>query len=166
MLNMDLANEMADKMLSSYVSNEVPTPTSAQNSKSSSNSPNKKRDSSKANQSESRVINKNSSDGRNVKVEKFNMGSFFDDEDDNFITKEQFKNLRPLLDVPMEVAVIIGSTQRRIEEVSDFTKGTIIELDSMANEPVDIMVNGNLMARGEVVVVDDNFAVRITEIVK
>ena len=166
MLSMDLANEMADKMLSSYVSNEVPTPTSAQNSKSSSNSSNKKRGSGRANQSESRVINNNSSAGKNVKVEKFNMGSFFDDEDDNFMTKEQFKNLRPLLDVPMEVAVIIGSTQRRIEEVSDFTKGTIIELDTMANEPVDIMVNGNLMARGEVVVVDDNFAVRITEIVK
>jgi flagellar motor switch protein FliN/FliY len=66
----------------------------------------------------------------------------------------------------MEVAVRIGTTQKRIEEVSDFTKGTIIELDTMANEPVDIMVNGNLMARGEVVVVDDNFAVRITEIVK
>jgi len=95
------------------------------------------------------------------------MGSFYDDDDDdNIISREQFKNLRPLLDVPMEVSVRIGTTQRRIEEVSDFTKGTIIELDTMANEPVEIMVNGNLMARGEVVVVDDNFAVRITEIVK
>lgn len=161
MLNMDLANEMAEKMLSSYVSNEVPTPTAKQQSQSST-----KNSSGRAGKAESRVINNNSSAKKNVKVEKFNMGSFFDNEDNNFITKEQFKNLRPLLDVPMEVAVIIGSTQRRIEEVSDFTKGTIIELDTMANEPVDIMVNGNLMARGEVVVVDDNFAVRITEIVK
>ena len=100
-----------------------------------------------------------------AQVQSYDMSSFDEDEGD-FLTREQYSNLKPLLDVPMEVAVRIGTTQKRIEEVSDFTKGTIIELDTMANEPVDIMVNGNLMARGEVVVVDDNFAVRITEIVK
>lgn len=161
MLNMDLANEMAEKMLASYVANEVPTPTETTKPSSSDS---KKKDSGKANQGGASNANKNAPGGKNVKVEKFNMDSF--DDDENYITREQYKNLKPLLDVPMEVSVRIGSTQRRIEEVSDFTKGTIIELDTMASEPVDIMINGNLMARGEVVVVDDNFAVRITEIVK
>lgn len=92
------------------------------------------------------------------------MGSL--EEDTDPLTDKQYKNLKSLLDVPMEVTVRIGQTQKSIDEVGDFTKGTIIELDSLANEPVDILVNGNLMARGDVVVVDDNFAVRITEIIK
>lgn len=165
LLNMELANEMADKMLSSYVANEVPTPTAPKKNSPPGNKPGKagSAPSGAAGKSGGNVINNNSAAAQ--KAEKFNMGSFYD-EGDAFLTQEQFRNLRPLLDVPMEVSVRIGYTQRRIEEVSDFTKGTIIELDTMANEPVDILVNGNVMARGEVVVVDDNFAVRITEIVK
>lgn len=179
MLTIDLANEMGDKMLGSYSANEVPTPPPAPAPAPKPASPppapaapkpaatKRKPAASKPAPAEKKVISNNSSAAKNMKVEEFNMRSFYDDDDeDSFISKEQFKNLRPLLDVPMEVSVRIGSTQRRIEEVSDFTKGTIIELDTMANEPVEIMVNGNLMARGEVVVVDDNFAVRITEIVK
>ncbi len=162
LLNMDLANEMADKMLSSYVANEVPTPTAPK----SAPVENKKvggASSGAAGNQGGNVASNNSAAAK--KAEKFNMGSF-SDEGDSFLTQEQYRNLKPLLDVPMEVSVRIGYTQRRIEEVSDFTKGTIIELDTMANEPVDILVNGNIMAKGEVVVVDDNFAVRITEIVK
>ncbi len=177
MITIDLANEMADKMLGSYSINDVPAPPSepepapAPKPESKAPSPKpaeKKRKpaASKPASAEKKVVGSGSSAAKNMKVEEFNMSSFYDDDDDSFISKEQFRNLRPLLDVPMEVSVRIGSTQRRIEEVSDFTKGTIIELDTMANEPVEIMVNGNLMARGEVVVVDDNFAVRITEIVK
>ncbi|MBE6845773.1 MAG: flagellar motor switch phosphatase FliY [Ruminococcus sp.] len=173
MLTIDLANEMGDKMLGSYSANGVPAPPPEPKEKPAPapapKPAEKKRKpaASKPKPAESKVINNNSSAAKSMKVEEFNMGSFYDDDDDdNIISREQFKNLRPLLDVPMEVSVRIGTTQRRIEEVSDFTKGTIIELDTMANEPVEIMVNGNLMARGEVVVVDDNFAVRITEIVK
>ncbi len=166
LLNMDLANEMADKMLGSYAANEVPAP-AAPKKKSPAESKSRKKTSGAQSGASAKkggnVINNESAAAQ--KVEKFNMGSFYD-EDDSFLTPEQFRNLKPLLDVPMEVSVRIGYTQRRIEEVSDFTKGTIIELDTMANEPVDILVNGNIMARGEVVVVDDNFAVRITEIVK
>ncbi len=173
MLTIDLANEMGDKMLGSYSVNDVPAPPPepkpAPAPAPAPKPAEKKRKpaASKPKPAENKVISNNSSAAQNMKVEEFNMRSFYDDDDDDsFISKEQFRNLRPLLDVPMEVSVRIGSTQRRIEEVSDFTKGTIIELDTMANEPVEIMVNGNLMARGEVVVVDDNFAVRITEIVK
>lgn len=175
MLTIDLANEMADKMLGSYLPDDVPAAPPKQPSSKPEPAPKKEKPaekkrrpaSDKPARTEKKVINNNSSAAKNMRVEEFNMSSFYDDDDDdNFISKEQFKNLKPLLDVPMEVSVRIGTTQRRIEEVSDFTKGTIIELDTMANEPVEIMVNGNLMARGEVVVVDDNFAVRITEIVK
>ncbi len=172
MLTIDLANEMGDKMLGSYSINDVPAPPPEPVSKIAPKpappppaEKKRKPATSKPPQAESKVINNNSSAAKNMKVEEFNMGSFYDD-DDEYMSKEQYRNIRPLLDVPMEVSVRIGSTQRRIEEVSDFTKGTIIELDTMANEPVEIMVNGNLIARGEVVVVDDNFAVRITELVK
>ena len=173
MLTIDLANEMGDKMLGSYSMNDVPTPPpepvkkpEPKPAKPAPAERKRKPAASKPAPAEKKVVNGNSSAAKNMRVEEFNMNSFYDDDDDNFISQEQFRNLRPLLDVPMEVSVRIGTTQRRIEEVSDFTKGTIIELDTMANEPVEIMVNGNLMARGEVVVVDDNFAVRITEIVK
>ncbi len=176
MISIDLANEMGDKMLGSYSAmNDVPAPP-PESAPAPAPAPTptpkpaeKKRKpaaSKPAPPAEKKVVSGNSAAAKSMKVEEFNMGSFYDDDDDNFISREQFKNLKPLLDVPMEVSVRIGTTQRRIEEVSDFTKGTIIELDTMANEPVEIMVNGNLMARGEVVVVDDNFAVRITEIVK
>ncbi len=173
MITIDLANEMADKMLGSYSTNDVPAPppepVPAPAPAPAPKPVEKKRRpaaSKPTPPAEKKVVSSNSAAAKSMKVEEFNMGSFYDDDDDNFISREQFKNLKPLLDVPMEVSVRIGTTQRRIEEVSDFTKGTIIELDTMANEPVEIMVNGNLMARGEVVVVDDNFAVRITEIVK
>lgn len=174
MLTIDLANEMGDKMLGSYTIDDepapAPKPVKKEEPKPKPAKPAEKKRKPSARKpapAEKKVVSSNSSDAKNIRVEEFNMNSFYDDDDDDsFISKEQFRNLKPLLDVPMEVSVRIGTTQRRIEEVSDFTKGTIIELDTMANEPVEIMVNGNLMARGEVVVVDDNFAVRITEIVK
>ena len=58
----------------------------------------------------------------------------------------------------------IGSAKRKIKEVIEFGQGTVIELDKQAGAPVDIVVNGRLLARGDVVVIDDNFGVRITEI--
>ncbi len=104
----------------------------------------------------------------NVKVQEYQMNSFDEGEQDvrNKLTQKQYDNLLSLLNVPMDVTIRIGSTQKRMEEVLDFTKGTIIELDALANEPVDVVVNGNLIAKGDVVVVDDNFAIRITEVIK
>ncbi len=68
--------------------------------------------------------------------------------------------------VPLNVTVEIGSCVRKVKEILEFTQGTIIELERQAGAPVDIIVNGNLIAKGDVVVIDDNFAVRITEIIK
>ena len=70
------------------------------------------------------------------------------------------------MNVPLNVTVEIGSAVKKVKDILDFAQGTIIELERQAGAPVDIIVNGNLVARGDVVVIDDNFAVRITEIVK
>lgn len=79
---------------------------------------------------------------------------------------EQKDNLNLLMDVPLQISVEIGSARRKVKDILDFSQGSIIELERQAGAPVDIVVNGNLIAKGDVVVIDDNFAVRITEIIK
>jgi flagellar motor switch protein FliN/FliY len=69
------------------------------------------------------------------------------------------------MDVSMELTVELGRTKWKIKDILGMGEGTIIELDKLAGEPVDILVNNNLIARGEVVVIDENFGVRVTEIV-
>jgi flagellar motor switch protein FliN/FliY len=75
------------------------------------------------------------------------------------------KNLNMLLDIPLQVTVELGRTSRSIKEILEMGAGSIIELDKLAGEPVDILVNQQLIAYGEVVVIDENFGVRITDIV-
>src|ERR671929_197896 len=70
-----------------------------------------------------------------------------------------------LLDVALEVSVELGRSQMAIGEILALRTGSVIELDKLAGEPVDVAVNGTLVARGEVVVVDEKFGVRITEVV-
>ena len=89
----------------------------------------------------------------------------FDNVDFGLPTDQQ-DNLKLLMGVPLEISVEIGTAKRKVKDILDFTQGTIIELERQAGAPVDVVVNGNLIARGDVVVIDDNFAVRITEIVK
>lgn len=79
---------------------------------------------------------------------------------------DQKDNLNLLMDVPLQISVEIGSARRKVKDILDFSQGSIIELERQAGAPVDIVVNGNLIAKGDVVVIDDNFAVRITEIIK
>jgi len=74
-------------------------------------------------------------------------------------------NIDLLMDVPLNVTVEIGKTRRKMREIMEFAQGTIIDLEKQAGAPVDVVVNGQLIARGDVVVIDDNFGVRITEIV-
>ncbi len=82
------------------------------------------------------------------------------------LTGEQRDNLNLLMDVPLQISVEIGSARRKVKDILEFAQGSIIELERQAGAPVDIVVNGNLIAKGDVVVIDDNFAVRITEIIK
>jgi flagellar motor switch protein FliN/FliY len=74
-------------------------------------------------------------------------------------------NIGLLMDVFMELTVELGRTRKLIREILGIGEGTIIELDKLAGEPVDILVNHKLIAKGEVVVIDENFGVRVTEIV-
>ena len=74
-------------------------------------------------------------------------------------------DLGPLLDVDLRMTVELGSTTRTIGEVLAMHEGSVVELDQLAGEPVAILVNHQPIARGEVVVIDDNFGVRVTEIV-
>lgn len=73
-------------------------------------------------------------------------------------------NLSLILDVPLQFTVELGRTQKTIKEILDLGPGAIVELDKLAGEPVDILVNGKPIAKGEVVVIDENYGVRITEI--
>jgi flagellar motor switch protein FliN/FliY len=82
----------------------------------------------------------------------------------NISTQEQ-GNIGLLMDVYMEMTVELGRTKKLIKEILGIGEGTIIELDKLAGEPVDILVNHKLIAKGEVVVIDENFGVRVTEIV-
>lgn len=79
--------------------------------------------------------------------------------------KLPFGNIEILLDVSMQVTVELGRTKMRIREILGLGEGSIIELQKLAGEPVDILVNGKLIAKGEVVVIDEYFGVRITEII-
>ena len=75
------------------------------------------------------------------------------------------KNIDLIRDVPLQVVVELGRTEKQIKEILQFAVGTIVELDKLAGEPVDIMVNGKFIAKGEVVVIDESFGVRITDII-
>ncbi|MCU0822491.1 MAG: flagellar motor switch phosphatase FliY [Spirochaetes bacterium] len=74
-------------------------------------------------------------------------------------------NINLLMDVNMEMTVELGRTKKSIKDILSMGEGTVIELDKLAGEPVDVLVNGKLIAKGEVVVIDENFGVRVTEIV-
>ena len=78
----------------------------------------------------------------------------------------QQENIGLIMDVPLEVTVELGRTNKTIKEILDFSPGTIIELNKLAGEAIDLLVNGKYVAKGEVVVIEDNVGIRITEIIK
>jgi len=80
--------------------------------------------------------------------------------------EEQEENRELIMGVPLEVSVEIGRTRKLVKEILEFTKGSLVILDKLAGEQVDLFVNGRCIAKGDVVVVDDNFGIRITEIIK
>jgi flagellar motor switch protein FliN/FliY len=78
----------------------------------------------------------------------------------------QKENIELIMDVPLEVTVELGKTNKSIKEILEFAPGTIIELNKIAGEPIDVLVNGKYVAKGEVVVIEENFGIRVTEIIK
>jgi len=93
---------------------------------------------------------------------------FQDQENGKSAEKEDYKgknrNLDLILDVPLKVSVLLGKTKKPINDILGLSPGSIVELEKIADEPVDILVNGRLIAKGEVVVVNENFGVKITSI--
>ncbi|MFJ7939949.1 flagellar motor switch phosphatase FliY [Peribacillus sp. NPDC096622] len=80
------------------------------------------------------------------------------------LQEPETKNLSMLMDIPLQVTVELGRTKRSVKDILELSSGSIIELDKLAGEPVDILVNSRLIAKGEVVVIDENFGVRVTDI--
>ncbi len=95
-----------------------------------------------------------------VNVQPVQFQSF--DKHEGAMDKE---NINLIMDVPLEIAVELGRTKKLIRDILEFGPGSVIELDRLAGEPVDIIVNGKFIAKGEVVVIDESFGVRITDIV-
>lgn len=81
-------------------------------------------------------------------------------------SQERSENLELIMDVPLEISVEIGRTKKNVREILEYNKGSLIVLDKLAGEQVDIYVNGQCIAKGDVVVVEDNFGVRVTEVLK
>ena len=101
--------------------------------------------------------------GQPVNVQQAQFQSFSGDFNPAIFQKE---NIDLIMDVPLGVTVELGRTTKSIQEILDFAPGTIIELDKIAGEPIDVLVNGKYVAKGEVVVIEESFGVRITEIIK
>ena len=99
---------------------------------------------------------------QNVNVQPAQFQSFSNDS----VGLSGQENIGLIKDVPLEVTVELGRTKKSISEILEFSPGTIIELDRIAGEPIDVLVNGKFVAKGEVVVIEESFGVRITEIIK
>ncbi|MDK2798572.1 MAG: flagellar motor switch protein FliN [Clostridiales bacterium] len=97
---------------------------------------------------------------QSVNVQPVQFESF---EESKIVAEKE--NISLIMDVPLEITVELGRTQRLIRDILEFVPGSIIELDKLAGEPIDILVNGKVIAKGEVVVIDESFGVRITDIV-
>ncbi|GEL06666.1 flagellar motor switch phosphatase FliY [Salisediminibacterium halotolerans] len=100
-------------------------------------------------------------EGREADVQPAAFSNF----DGPSLSQNEQKNLDMLMDIPLEVTVELGRTKRSIKDILEMAQGSIVELDKLAGEPVDVLVNQRLIAKGEVVVIDENFGVRVTDIV-
>ncbi|MDR1913281.1 MAG: flagellar motor switch phosphatase FliY [Clostridiales bacterium] len=97
---------------------------------------------------------------QNVNVQPVTFQNF-----DQGALMQQKENIDIIMDVPLEVSVELGRTRKKIKEILEFSPGSVIELDKLAGEPIDILVNGKFVAKGEVVVIDENFGIRVTDII-
>ena len=109
---------------------------------------------------ESTALNKTKNSSAAPNIQPVQFSSF----DETAFAHSEPNNLDMLMDIPLQVTVELGRTKRTVKEILGVSQGSIIELDKLAGEPVDILVNNKLIAVGEVVVIDENFGVRVTDI--
>lgn len=166
LIPIDFAKETVKKLLRDNIEKEVEIPMVKQEKKEKSRikideTQNIPEDSINIENTRSSVIEESSMpDHGIVDVQPVQFQSF--EKDDYSGDKE---NIDLIIDVPLEVSVELGRTKKLIKDILEFGPGTVIELDRLAGEPVDIIVNGKFIAKGEVVVIDESFGVRITDIV-
>ncbi|GMM68420.1 MAG: flagellar motor switch protein FliN [Pseudomonadota bacterium] len=86
-------------------------------------------------------------------------------QDDAPITQEEKKKLDTILDIPVTISMEVGRSQISIRNLLQLNQGSVVELDRVAGEPLDVLVNGTLIAHGEVVVVNDKFGIRLTDVI-
>jgi flagellar motor switch protein FliN/FliY len=89
----------------------------------------------------------------------------FGDLQDDSIPNGEDVNLEVILDVSVTLALEVGRSKMSIRELLQLTQGSVVELDRLANEPMDVLVNGTLVAHGEIVVVNENFGIRLTDVI-
>lgn len=163
LMGMDVANEAAVTMETPILpptrNQQQPSAMSGQESQSFGNS---EGDSQSTSQSFDAVqqIEQIKEQQPTVQVQQAQFANF----DTPSFDKTKSNNLNMLLDIPLQVTVELGRTKRSVKEILEMSSGYIIELDKLAGEPVDILVNNRHIARGEVVVIDENFGVRITDV--
>ena len=95
-------------------------------------------------------------------IKQANYPEFADSSD---LSSEKVENIKYILDIELDIAIELGRTRMSIKDILELTDGSIIELDRLAGEPVDVLVNGKVVAKGEVIVIDENFGVRLTSLV-
>lgn len=99
---------------------------------------------------------------QNINVQQEQFQTFSPD----IVAVNQKENINLIMDVPLQVTVELGRTSKSIQDILEFSPGTIIELNKIAGEPVDVLVNNKYVAKGEVVVIEESFGVRVTEIIR
>ncbi|MGO1247380.1 MAG: flagellar motor switch protein FliN [Oceanisphaera sp.] len=101
----------------------------------------------------------NADDAKPVELDDFNASA------DNPLSGEERRKLDAILDIPVTISMEVGRTQISIRNLLQLNQGSVVELDRLAGEPLDVMVNGTLIAHGEVVVVNDKFGIRLTDVI-
>ena len=101
-------------------------------------------------------------DGSNDDVQVAELDELTDDAP---ITQEEKKKLDTILDIPVTISMEVGRSQISIRNLLQLNQGSVVELDRVAGEPLDVLVNGTLIAHGEVVVVNDKFGIRLTDVI-
>ena len=110
------------------------------------------------------IENVSGSKDEDIKLKEVRLPKFVDNND-KLHDNSNINNLDLILNVPLKVSIVIGQAKKKVKEIMSITSGYVIELDKQIGAPVDIIVNDQHLAKGEVVVIDENFAIRITEIV-
>lgn len=108
---------------------------------------------------ESQADTEDSNQAKRVELDDFN------DNSDQPLSGDERRKLDAILDIPVSISMEVGRTQISIRNLLQLNQGSVVELDRLAGEPLDVMVNGTLIAHGEVVVVNDKFGIRLTDVI-